>query len=98
MSLTRHRGRCVAPMGMPTGAHGASRRDHRHALPHAGVVAGIGLLLASACSAPPEPEGLELGTVRQAATFPATADWIPITQAGQGMADPTTDGANNGRE
>ena len=49
------------------------------------------------CSGEPEPE-LELGVVRQAVTFPPTASWIPVQQAGINMGDPVTDGAINGRE
>src|SRR4051812_6773574 len=33
-----------------------------------------------------------------AATFPADNVWTPITQSGQGLSDPQTDGQNGGRE
>lgn len=39
-----------------------------------------------------------LGKVKQAATFPATPNWVPLKQAGSDIADPLADGMNNGRE
>ena len=35
---------------------------------------------------------------KRAISFPSTADWIALEQAGQGIGDVTTDGRNNGRE
>ncbi len=41
---------------------------------------------------------LGLGSQSEAATFPATMDWIPLQQAATGLGDVNTDGNTSGRE
>ena len=59
--------------------------------------AALTAALSVGCSGDPEPE-FELGVVRQAVTFPPTASWVAVQQTGINLGDPSTDGANNGRE
>jgi hypothetical protein len=60
-------------------------------LPLAALALAVG---AAGCAQRAEP----IEKQQLAATFPTTAAWTPVPQAGAGISDPLADGMNNGRE
>ncbi len=69
--------------GMSLGGHA----DHWHGRSATCKLAGLAIAVALGVASP-----------AAAATFPADDAWTPVTQAGQGIGDVTSDGQNNGRE